>query len=174
MLLLDTTTDNVLITIDDKFLTEKILELLQLKSTKSPTYEQWTAFYNNLALSNDCIKGNTQIVFERIREKFLNRWDINLLKRFNLDDLESDNNWLVSIFRKHRKSFSYLEHLLVIEAFWDKAWDFETIFIIVKNVKIQKIEKHREIPQNIVAEIPIKRQQWLTCLAKNGYKKFRR
>lgn len=170
MLLLDTTTDNVLITIDDKFLTEKILELLQLKSTKSLTYEQWTAFYNNLALSNDCIKGNTQIVFERIREKFLNRWDINLLKRFNLDDLESDNNWLVSIFRKHRKSFSYVEHLLVIEAFWDKAWDFETIFTIVKNAKIQTIEKNREIPQNIVAEIPFKRQQWLSHLAENDFR----
>ncbi len=154
---------------DDVFLTEKILELLQLESTKSPSYEQWTDFYNNLALSNDCIKGNTQIVFERIYEKFLNRWDINLLKRFHLDDLESDNNWLVSIFRKHRKSFSYLEHIFVIEAFWGKAWDFEAIFTTVKNIKIQKIKKHRETPQNIVAEIPFKRQQWLSHLTENGF-----
>lgn len=169
MLMPNTAQNNAIINSDDVFLTEKILELLQLQATKSPTYEQWTTFYSNLALSNDCIKGQTQIIFEKIREKFLARWNIKLLKRFNLKDLESDNNWLISIFRKHRKSFSYVEHLLVIEAFWDKAWDFETIFTIVKNVKIQKIEKHREIPQNIVAEIPIKRQQWLTCLAKNGF-----
>ena len=169
MLMPNTAQNNAIINSDDVFLTEKILELLQLQATKSPTYEQWTTFYSNLALSNDCIKGQTQIIFEKIREKFLARWNIKLLKRFNLEDLESDNNWLISIFRKHRKSFSYLEHILVIEAFWGKTWNFDTIFKAVKNVIIKKIEKHREIPQNIVAEIPFKRKLWLSHLAENDF-----
>lgn len=169
MLVSNTAQNTSFISADYVFLTEKILELLQVKATTSPTYEQWTAFYSNLALANDCIKGQTQIIFDKIREKFLARWDIRLLKRFNLDELESGSNWLISIFRKHRKSCSYLEHILVIEAFWGKDWDFESILKTVKNVKTQKIEKHREIPQNIIVEIPFKRQQWLSHLAENDF-----
>ena len=161
--------NHIIINDDELFLTEKILELLQARAEKSPTYEQWTGFYNNLALANDCIKGKTQVNFNKIREKFLSRWDIKLLRQFNLDDLDSNNNWLISIFRKHRKSFSYLEHILVIESFLGKAWNFDTILKMVKNVRIQKIEKQREIPQNIVAEIPFKRKLWLSYLTENDY-----
>lgn len=163
------TTQNSIATDDELFLTGKIIDLLHQPAIESPSYEQWSVFYNNLALSNDFIKGKTQIVFEKIREKFLNRWDIKLLKRFNLDDLESDNNWLISIFRKHRKSFSYLEHILVIEAFWGKAWKFEEIFNTVKRLKKTTVDDKRQIPQNIVSEIPFKRNQWLAILAENNF-----
>ncbi|MCU9998203.1 TniQ family protein [[Pasteurella] aerogenes] len=162
-------TNNSTVTEDELFLTDKIIDLLNQPAIDSPSYEQWSIFYNNLALSNDCIKGKSQIVFEKIREKFLNRWDIRLLKRFNLDELESDNNWLISIFRKHRKSFSYLEHILVIEAFWGKAWNFEEIFNTVKNLKKKMVTNQREIPQNIIMEIPFKRNQWLAILAENDF-----
>lgn len=162
-------TQNLIATEDELFLTDKIIDLLHQPAIESPSYEQWSIFYNHLALSNDCIKGKTQIVFEKIREKFLNRWDIKLLKRFNLDDLESDNNWLISIFRKHRKSFSYLEHILVIEAFWGKAWKFEEIFNTVKRLKKTTVDDKRQIPQNIVSEIPFKRNQWLAILAENNF-----
>ena len=121
------------------------------------------------ALLNDCLRGKTQIIYERIREKFLNRWDVRLLKRFNLGDLESSNNWLVSIFRKHRKSFSYLEHILVIEAFWGKVWNFDEIFNTVKHLKKKAVNNQKEIPQNIVLEIPVKQDQWLAILAENNF-----
>ena len=162
-------TQKLITTEDELFLTDKIIDLLHQSAIESPSYEQWSIFYNNLASLNDCIKGKTQILFEKIREKFLNRWDIKLLKRFNLDDLESDNNWLISIFRKHRKSFSYLEHILVIEAFWSKTWKFEQIFNTVKSLKRQTVNDKRELPQNIVSEIPFKRHQWLVILAENNF-----
>ncbi|MBW4018028.1 transposase [Moraxella osloensis] len=162
-------TQHLIATEDELFLTDKIIDLLHQPAIESPSYEQWSVFYNNLALSNDCIKGKTQIVFEKIREKFLNRWDIKLLKRFNLDELESDNNWLISIFRKHRKSFSYLEHILVIEAFWRKTWKFEEIFNTVKPLEKTTVDDKRKIPQNIVSEIPFKRNQWLAILAENNF-----
>lgn len=92
-----------------------------------------------------------------------------MLKRFNLGDLESSNNWLVSIFRKHRKSFSYLEHILVIEAFWGKVWNFDEIFNTVKHLKKKAVKNQKEIPQNIVLEIPVKRDQWLAILAENNF-----
>ena len=161
--------NHIIINDDELFLTEKILELLQARAEKSPTYEQWTGFYNNLALANDCIKGKTQVNFNKIREKFLSRWDIKLLRQFNLDDLDSNNNWLISIFRKHRKSFSYLEHILVIEAFWGKAWKFEEIFNTVKRLKKTTVNDKRQIPQNILSEIPFKRNQWLAILAENNF-----
>lgn len=37
------------------------------------------------------------------------------------------------MFRKHRRSFSYLEHLIVIEAFYaGKSWTFQEILKAVK------------------------------------------
>ncbi|MPX29257.1 TnsD family Tn7-like transposition protein [Moraxella catarrhalis] len=162
-------TQNLTATEDELFLTAKIIDLLHQPTVESPSYEQWSTFYNNLALLNDCLRGKTQIIYERIREKFLNRWDVRLLKCFNLGDLESSNNWLVSIFRKHRKSFSYLEHILVIEAFWGKVWNFDEIFNTVKHLKKKAVNNQKEIPQNIVLEIPVKQDQWLAILAENNF-----
>lgn len=42
----------------------------------------------------------------------------------------------------------------------------KAIFTTVKNIKIQN---HKEIPHNIVAEIPFKRQQWLSYLTENDF-----
>lgn len=162
-------TKNLTATKDELLLTDKIIDLLYQPASGSPSYKQWSFFYKNLALSNDCIKGKTQILFGKIREKFLSRWDIKLLKRFNLDELESNNNWLISIFRKHRKAFSYLEHILVIEAFWGKAWKFEEILDTVKRQKQKTTNNQRKIAQNIVLEVPFKRNQWLAILEANNF-----
>lgn len=57
------------------------------------------------------------------------------LSQYHLDDLASESSWLHNIFRKHRKSFSYLEHILVIEAFLNADWSFAEIFNQVKSFK---------------------------------------
>lgn len=162
--------NNRIATKDEIFLTEKVISLFLVQPIKSASYAQWTGFYKNLALSNDCIKGTTHVVFDRIRDKFIARWDSRLLEQFNLDDLETDNNWLVSIFRKHRKSFSYIQHVLVIEAFWGEAWSFETILKSAKSLRTTKGKIPRKIPQSIVTETPLKRKKWLNQLAKNDFR----
>lgn len=90
----------------DLLITQKALELLNLPPLPSPSYQKWTLFYKNLALSANCNRGSGHINFDNIVNKLLNRWSLSTLQQFNLHDLDAGNSWLRSIFRKHRKSFS--------------------------------------------------------------------
>ncbi len=46
----------------------------------------------------------------------LDYWGESFLAYYQLADLVGENCWLKNIFRKHRKAFSYIEHLLVLKA----------------------------------------------------------
>ena len=144
----------------DIFVTHKALELLTLPPSPSPSYEQWSLFYKNLALSANCNRGSGHINFDSIATKLLDRWSINSLRRFNLHDLDADNSWLRSIFRKHRKSFSYLQHLIVIEAFISKNWDFKNIISHVSALNIKKEDEVLKSSGKSTLNIQLKRDQW--------------
>ncbi|ESK55770.1 TnsD family Tn7-like transposition protein [Acinetobacter tjernbergiae] len=157
---------------DDVFLTHKILELLTIPPFESPTYEQWTMFYQQLARQNDCIRGKCHIFYPNILEKITIRWSLDLLKQYHLDDLISETSWLHGIFRKHRKSLNYLEHIIAIESLMDKEWSFVDIFKQVlsfrkttrKNLLLNNpaihisdlIDEYREKWLNLVQEHSIK------------------
>ena len=148
----------------DLLITQKALELLNLPPLPSPSYEQWSLFYKNLALSTDCNRGSGHINFDSIVNKLLTRWSLSTLQQFNLHDLDAGNSWLRSIFRKHRKSFSYLEHLIVIEAFIGKEWNFKEI---IEHAGMLSTKKEDEIPEpsdKSPSDIQLKRHQWQDLL----------
>ena len=120
---------------DNRFLISKISELLSLAEQSSPTFEQWTAFYHGLARSSNCIRGSKHIDHLRILEKVENRWSLEFLETNNLHRLNSETGWLRGIFRKHRKSFSYLEHIIAISSILEQEWTFEEIIMQVKSQK---------------------------------------
>ncbi|MGP5518984.1 TnsD family Tn7-like transposition protein, partial [Psychrobacter celer] len=120
---------------DNRFLISKISELLSLAEQSSPTFEQWTAFYHGLARSSNCIRGSKHIDHLRILEKVENRWSLEFLETNNLHRLNSETGWLRGIFRKHRKSFSYLEHIIAISSLLEQEWTFEEIIMQVKSQK---------------------------------------
>jgi hypothetical protein len=144
----------------DIFVTYKALELLNLPLLPSPSYEQWSLFYKNLALSANCNRGSGHINFDSILNKLLDRWSLSTLRQFNLHDLDADNSWLRSIFRKHRKSFSYLEHLIVIEAFIGKNWYFKEIISHVSALDIKKEDEELKPSEKSPSDIQLKRNQW--------------
>jgi len=111
-------------TSDNLFITQKLLELLSLPPSESPSYKQWTMFYHQLAQKNDCIRGRNHINYDRILDKISTRWSLQFLEKYNLGNLKSETSWLRDIFRKHRKSFSYLQHIIAIEALSHKEWTF--------------------------------------------------
>lgn len=125
---------------DHIFITSKLLELLTLPPSESPSYEQWTMFYYELARQNDCIRGQNQILHECILERITIRWSKKFLEQYCLADLNSETSWLHHIFRKHRKSFSYLEHMIVIDALINKEWSFAEI--------LNQVRSFRKINQN--------------------------
>lgn len=148
----------------DLFITHKALELLNLSPLPSPSYQQWSRFYKNLALSASCNRGSEHINFDSILNKLLDRWSISSLRQFNLHNLDADNSWLRSIFRKHRKSFSYLEHLIVIEAFIGRSWSFKEIISHVSALNINKEADVLKLSDKSSSEIQLKRNVWQDLL----------
>lgn len=87
-------------------------ELMQLSLGTSASFEQWTAFYHGLAADFGFSRGKQVLhdqVYGHIRQKF----SVRTLSELHLHGPISESFWLRSMFRKHRKAFSYLEHLVV-------------------------------------------------------------
>ena len=159
---------------DHIFITSKLLELLSLQPSESPSYEQWTMFYYELARQNDCSRGQQQISHESIFEKMTARWSKKFLEQYCLADLTSETSWLHNIFRKHRKSFSYLEHIIAIEALINREWSFVDTLNQVRSFR--KINKHNHIDVNssCITDLTIEqREKWLRLIKQNGIKPAR-
>ena len=159
---------------DDIFITSKLLELLSLPPSESPNYEQWTMFYYELARQNDCIRGQRQVFHESIWEKMTARWSKNFLNQYGLDDLTSETSWLHNIFRKHRKSFSYLEHMITIETLINKEWSFAEILKQIQSFPKKNKNKHIHVYNNMATDLTIEqREKWLRLIKQNGIKPAR-
>ncbi|MCA4789940.1 TnsD family Tn7-like transposition protein [Acinetobacter towneri] len=159
---------------DSLFITNKLLELLSLPSSESPSFEQWTMFYHQLAQINHCIRGQNQVRHDKTLEKIRARWSTNFLKQYNLGDLESETSWLRNIFRKHRKSFSYLEHIIAIEALSNKEWTFSATLEQVKKFN-KELKGNNSLDSNIYLHpnYLAYREKWLKLVQELGIKPAR-
>ena len=159
---------------DHIFITSKLLELLTLPPSESPSYEQWTMFYYELARQNDCIRGQRQVLHESIWEKMTAHWSKKFLEQYCLADLNSETSWLHHIFRKHRKSFSYLEHMIVIDALINKEWSFAEILNQVRSFRKINQNNHVDVHNNHITDLTIsQRENWLNLIKQNGVKPAR-
>ncbi|PAJ75966.1 hypothetical protein CJF42_02780 [Pseudoalteromonas sp. NBT06-2] len=113
---------------------QPIRELLNRGDLLSPNYSQWTQYYQYLIGKNHCNKGR-YVSYEAIKERILAEWSIDWLKRYNLHHLDEQSSWLHAITRKHRKSFSYLEHLVVLKALIDGLWSINHVIEDVLSLK---------------------------------------
>lgn len=105
--------------------------LLDLEAFASPTKAQWSAFYRKLAETKGFSNGK-KVLHTKIYHLFSRFYPLNYLELKGLKiDSKSDTNWLKTMFRKHRKSFSYLEHLMVWNVFMPKR----TVDSILKEVR---------------------------------------
>lgn len=81
---------------------------------------QWRYFYHHLACQLGFVKGK-HVEHELIAQLVLGYWGSHALASFGLNiNKAKDANWLKCLFRKHRKSFSYLQHLLVWQACYEQ------------------------------------------------------
>ena len=117
--------------LNSTLLVKKAKELLEMPVERSPTANEWAAFYKNIAFDNGLIKGNTHIRHQDIFE-LVQPYLISSLKC----DSFSDITWLRSIFRKHRNSFNYLQHLTIWQTFMPEAPVCEIIKEVKKTDKI--------------------------------------
>ena len=103
-----------------------LLDAPQLQEL-SPSLEQWTLFYQRLAQDLGLTRGKHichDLVAERVRHSFSDE----VLEKLHLTlEEHKETCWLKSIFRKHRKTFSYLQHSIVWQALLPKLTIIEAL-----------------------------------------------
>ncbi|HHC7282564.1 TPA: TnsD family Tn7-like transposition protein [Vibrio parahaemolyticus] len=147
------------------YLTQKAQELLHLPSQESPTNEQWSRFYNHLAQDFGCAKGVKQVSHDKVADLVVSKITIPELRV----DLDRDTNWLRTIFRHHRKAFSYLQHFTIWSAFVPDM----TVGEIIKEVKTK--EKVSETVQKCYVQASLKeckdkRERWKSLTSSTSIK----
>lgn len=153
----------------DSLMLSATQQLLKLPSYPSISFDQWTQFYWELAHDFGYTRGK-HIQHAQILELILRHWGKGYLQSKHLLCHENEeNSWLKSIFRKHRKSFSFFEHLLIWQTFLpqEKIEDiFQHIhkiqpFPVVKtktsenDLDISKRAEYRKLWQQLVRKFGI-------------------
>lgn len=83
-----------------------------------PNNDQWSRFYRALASQWGFCRGKG-VEHQGIALRLQAYWGIDWLDRHGLS-LDVDENWLVLMFRKHRRPFSYLQHFVCWLALCDE------------------------------------------------------
>lgn len=95
-----------------------ISDLFQINFTETNSLAKWTGYYRQLASSNGYMH-NTRVDHTRVRQQVESYWTPGLFMYLGIP-LGNPSNWLVQLFRKHRKGIHYLCHLMVWQAFKKK------------------------------------------------------
>jgi hypothetical protein len=168
-----------------QLVTNQVEKLLNRPCSKSASLAQWTAYYRYLAVINGYDKGQF-VKHEEIRQRVLDCWPVKWLTEHALDIDDSQNSWLRLMFRKHRKSFSYLEHLVVLQSFLSEPWDINDV---LDKVSLMPINTNPPISKSSSSEIGTQtqdnklqnidlnhkhRKNWQTLVKKHGVKPARK
>lgn len=142
--------------------------LLALQKVTGYSAHQWSMFYQNMATKLG-FKQGCRVDHLSIRQQMENDWSLTRFK----DYLEpaSDNDWLVNLFRKHRKTFHPLRHLMVCASLAPNM-SMKNIFSTVGRLPIKAaifVEAARAKSIKSDDLIQKKHQEWLSlCRASNG------
>ncbi len=147
-------------------LASKAKEVLCLPAQDSPTQHQWSLFYNHLAHDFGCGKGSKQVAHDKITDLVVNK----IVTPELTINSDRDTNWLRTLFRRHRKAFSYLQHLTVWSAFIPEMSASEIIKEVKSKDKVTVLfskdnahlvpnpsEEKRKLWRNLIGKTPIKK-----------------
>ena len=154
----------------DLIISAPIQQLLNLFSYPSISFDQWTHFYYGLAQDSGYARGQ-HIKHDQILELFLQYWGQEYLQAKNLlCHQNEENSWLKNIFRKHRKSFSFFEHLLVWQTFLSRE-KLENIFHHAQHIQPVFIVETTTIENDLdIVKCAEYRKKWQQLVRKNGIK----
>lgn len=87
----------------------------------TPNIQQWSAFYTQFARQRGYVLG-ARIDHNRIRQQVVQYWGRDWLERHGLT-VDKEHNWLLALFRTHRRAFNYLQHIACWMAMTSRAVD---------------------------------------------------
>ena len=134
----------------------------QLLTIELPAIYDWTGYYKNLALQHGYMNGR-KIDHQAIAKLVLGFWSNSWLTEQGLAVTE-ERSWLLDIFRKHRKSFSFLQHLIVWQAFENRELDVKSICKKAKRLSLPKDSTHKYKQCENAETLNKYRQEWLSLL----------
>lgn len=98
----------------DKIFAHQVSQLLEL-NFNGVNFFQWTVFYKQLASKLGYLSGK-RIDHARIHDTVIHYWGKTWLSEQGILPTCEETSWLRGLFRKHRKSFSFAEHIVAISA----------------------------------------------------------
>jgi len=113
---------------------------------------------------------------EAVRERVLARWSPAWLNMHGLAIQETETTWLRAMLRKHRKTFSYLEHIVVLDSLLPDGWQIDEVLAEVRSItpSVKLLGSDRLITDDHVTEQTAnKRTQWLAAIEQNSVKRAR-
>ncbi|MAD53812.1 MULTISPECIES: TnsD family Tn7-like transposition protein [unclassified Idiomarina] len=155
-----------------RILEPSIAATLGLPEQSVPSIFQWGLFYKAMACDFGLNRGQ-QVEHELVAERVIKFWTADWLNHSGLNVSESETCWLRTLFRKHRKSFSYLEHLIVLHAF---LGDKLTLNDVIGDVRRQQPRSSLvRISSVFVDKLVVlrKRFAWLKAIKNRGVKRAR-
>ncbi|MDY0134169.1 MAG: TnsD family Tn7-like transposition protein [Atribacterota bacterium] len=159
------------------WISRQVRQLLQAPAQTSPSFEQWSVYYRNLASKLDLTYRKTQINHQAIKDRVLQAWSVQWLSRHQLlpqGSSANESDWLRCIFRKHRKSFNYLEHIVVHQALLGSNWQ---ITDAIKEASQCPTSKNKQPPVQVKTQEHVNltpdQEGWLNLLASHPPKQAR-
>jgi len=122
-----------------------------------------------------CLAGHN-VRHEAVRERILGRWPALWLESHGLAISDTESNWLHSIFRKHRKSFSYLEHIVVLDAFLPDTWRIDEVLAEVSSIRASfnmPVTKPLISNESVTEQQANIRAQWQALIRRKSVKQAR-
>lgn len=158
----------------DERLDSVIQTLLERPELPSASFLQWTNFYHHLIEDCRCNKGK-YCCYEALKERVLAKWPKSWLLDNNLFDFSNENSWLHCISRKHRKSFSYLEHIVLLTSLYDHPLDInEVLHEVSEEREISKCSQPSQAVLQPSEATDRAKSNWLTSVIKIGAKLSRK
>lgn len=140
-------------------LTQLVVELLDGTDKE---VGQWSTFYRQLAINSGFTRG-VRLDHKAIAEQVKDYWGDSWLQRYGLT-LKGENTWLLSMFRKHKHPFTYLQHFAVWLAL--KPEPFELSGMLEIGNKLANCLKERKIYQSSSNQqkVATRRNLWLKLI----------
>ncbi len=150
------------------WISAQLRQLLQRAAQPSASFAQWTAYYKALAARCGFSRGKAQVDHRALHEAILRVWPIAWLRRHHLAPDASGAqgpSWLENIFRRHRKSFSYLQHIIVNRALLGERWQIREILDEVGRHPAEARRACAPAHETADLELQADQKKWLRLLS---------
>lgn len=122
------------------------------------------------------LAGNKQINYKKISQLVVDYWGESFLQYYNLGNLYSIDCWLKKICRKHRKAFSYIEHLIFLKALLPEQNPILIYQQYLKQATTKITQKTIQPPMQSTMDHPLSEDQlqWMQLIQKMSVKPARK